>query len=635
MCGIAGFLAPKLRDDERSTVLARMCQVIERRGPDSQGAYVRDGLALGIRRLAINDLAGGDQPLFNEDRSLALVCNGEIYNSPDLRNRLEAKGHRFRTHSDCEAIIHAYEEWGTGCLDELNGMFSVALWDGRLNQLLLARDRSGIKPLHYAVLDHGEIVFGSEIKAILQHPAVPHALSLDALVEYLSYEYVPTPHTIFRAIRKLPPGHFLTYSTTRGARLSQYWDLSLGGDNAVDSRPMAEVVAEVRAALEASVQAELLSDVPVGALLSGGLDSSTVAAIMARLSDKPIQTFSIGFAEPSFDESSYARLVANHIKSDHHELILRAADLSDLLPEVADFLDEPLGDASIIPTYALSRFARQGVKVALGGDGGDELFGGYPTLKAHKVAAHARRVPASMRRLAQRGMERLPVSKNNISLDFQLKRFMLGLPHDAAVRHQLWLGSFSPGQSSALLSSEAAAQLQPQEPFTAALDHVGAHSEWPELNKILYLDYKLYLENDILVKVDRASMARGLEVRVPLLNQIVVDCVSRLAPQLKLHGFDSKFVLKAAVKDLLPPAIPRRRKKGFGLPVGHWFSDELKPLLLDVLDPAKLESQGLFRGSEVRSLMEDHFANRRDNRKPLWTLFMFQLWLERYGAGSY
>ena len=628
MCGIAGFAFDDRGPAERAGILDAMCATLFRRGPDSGGALLDGDIALGMRRLSIIDLESGDQPLYNEDGSVAVVCNGEIYNSPELRGQLKAAGHVFRTRSDCETIVHGYEQWGEDVASHLNGMFAFALWDGRRQTLLLGRDRAGIKPLHYALM-HGAVVFASELKALLPHPDVPRRVDMDAVADYLAFEYVPTPNSIFQGVGKLPPGCCLVCRRGVEPRLVQYWDLALSDGPACGRRSIGDAAAGVRAILDEAVRKELISDVPVGVLLSGGVDSSTVAALMARHTGK-VSSFSIAFEDPSFDESRYARMVADHIGADHHELVLKPVDLLDLAPSVADFLDEPLGDSSLIPTYLLSRFVRQHVKVVLGGDGGDELFGGYPTLQAHQAARYLRHVPAPVQSVLRWGAGRMPVSQDNISFDFKVKRFLAGLPHDPVVRHHLWLGSVPHAETRRLLTPDARAELTPRRSYEQAHHQLERCAARDVLNQVLYLDFKLYLENDILPKVDRASMACSLEVRVPLLNQLVLEHAASLPANLKLHGMTTKFIMKEAVRDLLPAEIIDRKKKGFNMPVARWFAGELRPLLEDVLEASKLRQDGIFDAAGVRRLMDDHFAHRKDNRKPLWTLFVFQQWYDRH-----
>lgn len=633
MCGIAGFVFDDRPATERAQILDDMCSTLYRRGPDSGGALVEADIALGMRRLSIIDLRSGDQPLYNEDRSIAVVCNGEIYNAPELRASLESAGHVFRTRSDCETIVHGYEQWGEDLASRLNGMFAFAVWDGRRHVLLLGRDRAGIKPLHYALVN-GAVVFASELKALLPHPGVPRRLDLDAVADYLAFEYVPTPASIFSGVRKLPPGCCLVCRRGAEPRLIQYWDLNLKDGEGSFRGSVGDAAAGVRAVLDEAVRKELISDVPIGVLLSGGIDSSTVAALAARNAPGKVKSFAIAFEDPSFDESRYARMVAEHVGTDHHELVLRPQDMWELAPRVSEFLDEPMGDSSLIPTYLLARFVREQVKVVLGGDGGDELFGGYPTLQAHKAARYLRHVPTPVQSMLRWGAKKMPVSQDNISFDFKVNRFLAGLPHDPVVRHHVWLGSVPHAETRRLLTPDARAELQAGRAYEQAHRHLARCQARDVLNQVLYLDFKLYLENDILPKVDRASMACGLEVRVPLLNQVVLDHVVRLPANLKLRGLTTKYIMKEAVRDLLPPEIISRKKKGFNMPVARWFSNELRPMLEDVLDLSKLRQDGLFDVSEVRHLMDDHFMQRKDNRKPLWTLFVFQQWYDRYVRSS-
>lgn len=612
-----------------------MAGSIRHRGPDDEGFWTGDGVALAMRRLSIIDLAGGHQPISNEDGSAWIVFNGEIYNFPMLRNELAAAGHVFKTHSDTEVVLHGYEEWGSELPQHLNGMFAFAIWDRRRRQLTLARDRMGIKPLHYARL-RDRFLFGSELKTLLADPALIREVDPVALRDYLCFEYVPSPATILTGVYKLPPGFVLTFRPDDAEpQCRRYWDLDLASSE--QASPDGDLDASARGVLEAlhkAVELEMISDVPVGVFLSGGVDSSAVAAMMARIAPGEVDSFSIGFADPTFDESSHARLVAAHLGTRHHEMVLEPEAMHELVPLVTSQLDEPMADASIIPTYLLCRFARQHVKVALGGDGGDELFAGYPTLQAHRLAGYYRRLPAFVRRgLVAPMVDRLPVSMNNLSFDYRAKRFVRGAELPVGERHQRWMGAFTPEETASLLTPEFAcgggvaresAAISPQAP-----DGLG-----DPLNQVLYLDAKLYLENDILVKLDRASMMNSLEARVPLLNVGFVEHVSRLPVSLKLRGLQSKYIFKRALRGLLPPAILQRPKKGFGIPVAKWFRGPLRGLLLDTLDAGKIRSQGMFEWPAVELLLKSHFGGRRDHRKELWTLFVFQRWVDTYmGAG--
>ena len=596
------------------------------RGPDDEGTILVDGVTLGMRRLSIIDLEGGHQPIHNEDSSLWVVQNGEIYNHVELREQLLAAGHTFYTQSDTEVLVHGYEEWGEDMVARLNGMFAFALLDRGCGALFLARDRMGIKPLHYAI-DGRRLVFASELKALLRDPALRKGIDPAALDEYLAYEFVPSPRSIVRGVSKLEPGHTLTWSVNDGSRRSRrYWAPTLSADGNRQNRSLDEQCDELRAVLSESVRKELISDVPVGVFLSGGIDSSAVTAMMTRLGGD-VMSFSVGFAERSFDEAPYAREVARHLGTEHHELTLEPSMLLDLIPRLPTLLDEPLGDASIIPTYLLSAFTRRHVKVALGGDGGDELFAGYPTMQAHRLAGYYMRAPRVLREgVVEPVVRRLPVSRDNLSFDFRAKRFVGGARYPVAERHQRWMGSFGPEERAALLSGEVREQLSRQ----AGASGVDSVPPLDPLNQVLMMDMRLYLENDILVKLDRASMMASLEGRVPLLNNDLVTYATQLPLNLKLRGLRSKFLLKRALRGILPDRILDRPKKGFGIPVGHWFRGPLKEQMLSVLSPERISREGFFDPVSVGRLVDEHLSGRRDNRKQLWTLFAFELWYGGY-----
>jgi asparagine synthase (glutamine-hydrolysing) len=623
MCGICGTVGADPVDRE---VLERMTRTLERRGPDDEGYFLEeypDGVAvgLGFRRLSIIDLETGNQPLSNEDGSLQVVFNGEIYNFRELRAGLEAAGHRFATSGDAEVLVHLYEEHGPTFVERLNGMFAFALWDESGRELLLGRDRFGKKPLYYAEIG-GSLVFGSELKALFEHPLCPRTLDVDALGRYLALEYVPAPFSILEGVRKLPGGHVLRFRDGRTS-IARYWDVSFDPDET----PLAddEYVAGFRSAFREAVRRRLVSDVPLGAFLSGGVDSSSVVAMMvAEIGAENVKTFSIGFDDRSFDESDHARRVASYFGTDHHEEVFTARAMLDLLPAVTEALDEPFGDASVLPTYLLSRFTRESVTVALGGDGSDELLAGYPTFPAER-AARLYRVPRVLHKhVAVALADRLPVSTSNFSADFRIKRFLRGAAAPSSTRHPLWLGSFSPGELDALLVRAPADPLSDQRrTFEAAPTRDG-------IERLIYLYATTYLQDDILVKVDRASMANSLEVRAPFLDVDLVDLVGRVPARLKLRRFETKYLLKRAMRDLLPAAIADRAKKGFGIPVAEWLKRELREPLLDELSPERLDRQGLFRSAEVQRLIAEHLAGRRDHRKQLWTLFVFQLWHRRW-----
>ena len=626
MCGIVGNILARADRRPDPAVLQRMNERLAHRGPDDEGILVQGPAGLAMRRLKIIDLATGHQPMAGEGRRVWVVFNGEIYNYRELGANLAARGHTFTTHSDTEVIVHGYEDRGLASLDDLEGMFAFAIWDAPARTLVLARDRLGIKPLYYAVLPD-QIVFASELRALVEHPAVERTLDLTALSRYLAHEYVPAPHSIFRAIRKLAAGHWLTYSDGR-VKIEPYWDVHFHGGDALGE---ADAVEALRTLLDLSVRQHLVSDVPLGVFLSGGIDSSAVAAFAARHFPGRLKTFSIGFEDPSFDETSHARGVARALDTDHHEEILGPRVALDLVARLPELLDEPLGDASLLPTFLLSRFTRRSVTVALSGDGGDELFAGYPTYQAHRLARALELVPHWVRRgLLRPVVERLPVSLDNLSFDFRLKRFMAGMDFGPVERHAAWLGSFTPAEQLALFTPDALARME-MAPSYAAFHEMLAHAPSASgLERMLYLDLKGYLGEGVLAKVDRASMACSLEVRVPLLDRRVVELAASLPMRLKLRGFTTKYVLKRALSGVLPREVLERRKKGFGVPLARWFRADLAPLLRDACARDVVCRAGLFRPEAVERLIGEHAAGRRDHRKKLYTLLAFQLWASRY-----
>ena len=607
-----------------------MNSALAHRGPDDEGTFIDGAVGLGARRLSIIDVEGGHQPIHNEDRSIWIVYNGETYNHEQLHSLLDKLGHRFSTRSDTEAVVNAYEEFGDECVKYLNGMFAFAIWDGCNRRLFLARDRFGIKPLYYAVIGK-RMVFASEIKSILRHPGVDRSIDFVALNEYLSFEYVPTPRTIFKSIRRLPPGHTLVFSD-RGLEINPYWDLSLAKSERRPPVSWREYQERLRQEIRDAVHKEMVSDVPIGVLLSGGLDSSAVLAMMAEARPKALKSFSIAFEEKSFDESVYSRKVADVIGSEHHELTVTSAMMAELVPNLMDVLDEPLADSSVVPTYFLSRFAREHLKVVLGGDGGDEMFAGYPTLQAHRLIEYYERwVPFRLRAsVVPRLIGALPVSKDNISLDFKARRFISGRGVPMASRHHRWLGSFTPDEKQQLFVPEL--RQEEMDTYEVAYSHQRRCDAHETMNQLLYLDTKLYLEGDILTKVDRASMANSLEVRVPLLNHRLAEYVAEVPHQLKLHGLQTKFLLKKAMADTLPKEIVRRPKKGFNAPVGYWINGSLKELVRDQLSSEKITREGFFDAAYVQKLVKEHADGERDHRKLIWTLLVFELWHDKYAS---
>ena len=626
MCGIAGFVnRVGLRADRG--IVERMTATLAHRGPDGDGFYCDGPAALGHRRLSIIDVAGGAQPMSNEDNTIWVSYNGELYNEPALRSELEAKGHRYRTSCDTETLVHLYEEEGPEFVRRLNGMFALAIWDGRRSRLVLARDRMGQKPLYYGSLPGGGLVFGSEPKAILAHPEISRALDRHSLARYLFYEYVPAPDSIWRALKKLSAGHVLTWE--RGEfGVSRYWNPPVMGS--AHAQNLGATAERFWTEFRDSVARHRRSDVPIGVFLSGGVDSSSVAAALCEVEPaQSVRTFSIGFEEPSFDESSHARAVARHLGTDHHERTFSVKTACDLLPEVAVWLDEPFGDASILPTHLLSRFAREQVKVVLGGDGADELLAGYPTFTAERAAGLFRRLPRPAQALAGAAVGRLPVNHGNFSLDFKLKQFLRGAAEPLPLAHQRWLGSFSGGEIARLLVDGDLVGVE--------FEHLRRCATLTEcadpLSQSLAMYQDTYLPDDILTKVDRASMACGLEVRAPFLDADLVDFIQVLPPSFKLGRNQTKRLLKHAAASRLPASILARPKKGFGIPVAAWLRGPLAPLLTGLLGHDRLRRQGLFRPEEVGRRISEHQSGVRDHRKPLWTLLMFQLWCDHWMDG--
>jgi asparagine synthase (glutamine-hydrolysing) len=622
MCGIAGFVN-RGGDPADRDILARMIPTLVHRGPDGEGAFCEGPVALGHRRLAIIDVDGGAQPMSNEDGSVWVSFNGEIYNEPALRRWLEGRGHRFRTACDTEALVHLYEEYGPGFARHLNGMFAFSLWDCRRKRLVLARDRMGQKPLYFAETSRGALVFGSEPKAVLKHPDIGRGLDLPSLARYLFYEYLPAPHSIWVGLHKLPCAHTLVWEEGKYA-ITRYWQSPEPTLEELDFDATAD---RFWTDLRAAVARHRRSDVPLGVFLSGGIDSSSVAAALTEIEPaREVHTFSIGFSDQSFDEREYARVVARHLGTDHHEWIFSAEQALALLPEVAAWLDEPFGDASILPTHLLSRFTRTQMTVALGGDGADELLAGYPTFTVEGVAALFRRMPAAAQALAGAAVGLLPVDHGNVSFDFKLKQFLRGASQPAPLAHQRWLGSFSGPEIERLLTERTAVDVE-EEHLRRAL---ALAPEADPLTRALALYQDTYLQEDILTKVDRASMACSLEVRAPFLDAELVDSVQALPARFKYGRGQTKRLLKRAAQGKLPASILERPKKGFGIPVARWLRGPLASLLDDLLGPERLSRQGLFRPDEVARRIAEHRAGVRDHRKPLWTLLMFQLWYDHW-----
>lgn len=633
MCGITGWASndatmPPKEGDEAE--LSAMCGRIRHRGPDDEGMWLGNGAALGMRRLSVIDLETGDQPVCNGDRTVVAVMNGEIYNFLEIREDLEKKGHTFASRSDTEVIPHLYDEYGDSLVDRLDGMFAFALWDTRKKRLLIARDRFGEKPLYYGVFE-GVLYFASELKSLLGHRSVERRIDPEAAYLYFSFDYVPAPLSIFSGISKLPAGHFLTWESGR-LEVRKYWDLSFKKPNPVPTIEAAS--GHLLELLSESVRRRLISDVPLGVLLSGGIDSSTVAALAVRHSAGSVKTFSIGFEEASFDESAHAKKVAEHLGTEHHEERMSVGTAAGLVAEIGEWLDEPLSDPSLLPTFLLSRFVRQHVTVALGGDGGDEIFAGYPMYKAHKMNRLYTAVPRFIRSsIVEPVVAGLGTSTENMSFDYKAKRFVAGAGKDDVSRHHLWFGSFSPEEKTDLLSDDFRDVVFGTDTYSRARSLLKDCDSEDLIERMQYLDMKLYLAEDILTKVDRASMAVSLEVRAPFLDHRVAEFAASLPSDLKLRGRTSKFILKKAVSGIIPSDIINRPKKGFGIPVARWLKGRLNPLLHDLLAEDRLKRQGIFRPDFAARLVAEHEAGTANHYKQLWTLLVFQIWYDQFLAG--
>ncbi|MFW6124821.1 MAG: asparagine synthase (glutamine-hydrolyzing) [Pirellulales bacterium] len=628
MCGICGYVAEGVAPD--AMTLEQMAQKLAARGPDDAGQYRDRYAALAHRRLSIIDVDGDRQPLANEDASIWAVANGEIYNFPELRARLQGQGHYFRTRTDSEVLVHLYEEHGERLVEHLNGMFAIALWDARRRKLLLARDRMGQKPLYYAPLADG-LAFASELKALRAHPAVPGEVDPASLARYLLYQYVPAPYSIYRDVFKLDRAHALTYQTGR-VRTFRYWQPPTA-DPAQRAAPLRRTADELWERLRESVRRRLLSDVPLGVFLSGGIDSSSIVACMSELTRaERIRTFTVGFHERSYDESEPARMVARYFGTEHHERFFDERDMLAVFPTVADYLDEPLADPSILPTYLLCRFAREHVKVALGGDGGDELLGGYPTFVATRSLPLYRKLPQWGRGGLAWLVDRLPVSHRNMSVDFLAREYLRGAATADPVANQIWMGAFGPAEQGNLLSAAVRDNLAEFDVSDELIARYEASAGHDPLARLFDFYSQTYLQEGILAKVDRASMANGLEVRAPFLDPEVVGYLGQLPTSYKVRGLATKRVLKRAARRRLPREIVARTKHGFGIPAAAWLSGALRDMVVDLLCPARLRQQGLFDAAYVGRLIDEHFSRQRNHRKPLWTLLVFQLWYERYAA---
>ncbi len=625
MCGIVGFVNNNGRAADRGTV-ERMNAAIVHRGPDDDGFYVRENVALAMRRLAIIDLAGGKQPIFNADRSKVIVFNGEIYNYRELRADLEKLGDKFYTNSDTEAIVHLYDRYGADCVAYLRGMFAFAIWDETERSLFIARDRVGKKPLLYAHRPNGDLVFGSEFRALLAHGDVPRDVDYEAIDSYLTYLCVPAPQTAFAAIRKLEPGHWLRWKDG-SVETRRYWLPDFSKKLKIDET---EAIEETTRILKEATRLRMIAEVPLGAFLSGGVDSSAVVALMAQLSDRPVKTFSIGFEEQDYSELKYAKRVAEHIGAEYNEFVVKPNAL-EILPTLVRHYGEPYADSSAIPTYYVAKETRQFVTVALNGDGGDESFAGYERHAAMQIAEIYHRIPGILRRaLVEAPIGLIPTSELKRSRVRDAQRFLKAASLGRNDRYLRWMSTFTGEAKASMYSASFSDRLN-----GADVGHF--LDQWFEkangtgiLDATLLTDQMTYLPNDLLVKVDIASMANSLEARSPFLDHKVIEFAASLPENLKMKRFETKSLLKKVAARLVPPEVVYRRKMGFGVPIGDWFRGEMKDFVRDVLLSDSSLGRGLFDPAAVTRYVDEHTSAERDHTFQIWTLLMLELWFREF-----
>ncbi len=628
MCGIVGFVDLKNKKDVGREKIKKMADKLIHRGPDDEGFYVEEGVAFGARRLKIIDLETGHQPQSNEDNSIWITFNGEIYNFLELRKELEEKGHKFRTKSDTETIIHLYEEEGEKGFEKLRGMFAFGIWDKNKNKLILARDRIGKKPLYYTLPAPTTIVFASEIKGILEFEGIKRELDFNALDLYLSLEYIPSPLSIFKNIKKLMPGHYLIFDEN-GVKEKKYWEL----EKIAFPSNLEEIKETLRALIKESVKLRLISDVPLGAFLSGGIDSSSIVAMMHELGTNPLMTFSIGFEEKSYNELKHARRIAELFGTEHYEFILKP-DALELIWELVNYLDEPMSDFSIFPTYLVSKMARKHVTVILSGDGGDELFGGYEHYLAQKIeralSKYFFKIPNYILTSLSSLLPPRDVKKGIVN---RIKRFSDGLNFPVELSHLRWMIYLDEERKKRLYSSEFLSYLDnkgslfEKEPFLSIFQKAKSYDR---TNRELYLDLKSYLVDDIMVKVDRMSMACSLETRAPLLDHKLVEFVFSLPGNLKVRGLTTKWIFKKTMEGILPYETIYRQKEGFSIPIKKWLREEFKGLMEKYLSEKRIKEAGLFNYSEIERMKIEHSKGVENHSHRLFALLLFEIWRDKY-----
>lgn len=619
MCGIVGFIGQGSEND-----INIMTDSISYRGPDDRGIFFNQGIGLGHRRLSILDLSPlGHQPMISDDGNVVIVFNGEIYNFLDLKNSYLGK-YKFKGGSDTEVILYLYLEFGDKVFSMIHGMFSIAIYDFRNKKLLLARDRMGKKPLYWGLYDN-TLLFASEPKALFKHEKFKKEIDLNSLNKYFQFEYIPTPRSIYKGLNKLEPGHFIEFKNNNIKKI-KFWDIK-SENKKID---LNKAIERLDSLMSEAVKKRMVADVPVGIFLSGGIDSSAIAYYAMKNSKNKIKTFSIGFQDKSFDELKYANIVSKFLNTEHYEKVLSEKDSIDVIHNISNLLDEPLADSSIIPTYLLSKYAREHVTVALGGDGGDELFWGYDTFVAHKLSFIYDLVPDFIKKIFIKSLDLIPTSFSNISLDFKIKKFIQGYTKNPLYRHFTWLGAFLSSERKKLFKNNILNQIKYFNEFEDIDNYAEDFSENNGYDIHSFLYQRTYMMDDILVKVDRASMYNSLEVRTPFLDTDIVEFANSLPIKLKCKGLQRKYILKKLLEGKLPKEIIYRKKKGFGMPIAKWLRTDLKPLVDELLNKEFINEQNIFNYDYIKTLVDDHMNMIRDNRKYIWTLLVFQMWYKRF-----
>ncbi len=627
MCGIAGFFSFKEEhrsDFSKREIIGKMTEEIIHRGPDGNGFYIDELIALGMRRLSIIDLEKGWQPQYNEDKSIVIVFNGEIYNFLQLKQELIKKGHIFKTNSDTEVIVHLYEEEGIDFVKYLNGMFAIALYDKKQKTLILSRDRMGIKPLHYSIFENF-IIFGSEIKSILKFPKFKKTIDPMSLYDFFTFEFISAPNSIYQNIKKILPGEMLIIKRGKIQKV-KYWEPKIEKKD----YEFEELKEKIKETFLSSVKYRLISDVPLGVFLSGGIDSTLITGVASQFVSK-LKTFSIGFKEETFNELSYAKIASDFFKTDHTEMILSYNKVIELLPNIMNYLDEPLADASILPTYLVSYLSKQKITVALSGDGGDELFLGYDTYKAYKIAKYLRWIPKPIVNLGKELSSFLPASQKRISLEFKIKKFLSGLNYKPEISNYIWWGAYPPKLKKRLFTQDFLNLLKDYKDFSPINFYLKKLKNIKDpLDRINYLDLHLYLQDDLLPKVDRMSMATSLEVRVPFLDHRMVELALSIKNNLRMKGFKTKYILKESLKEFIPPPLFKRPKIGFDIPLGKWLRQELKDYMFSLLNERALKEHGFFNVNFIEEIINTHIKGKHNYRQLIWPLMIFQNWYKKY-----